>query len=169
LISYLIEAVRYLAGRPSLRVRVIQDRDSEEVGSLRFELENVGSRPTSLHPLILVSYWLPIRGHFKRQTATFAVREIDRELPPFRAKVFSASSEGLHANYGFSWFRTFTVRTTTGHWTRVHVRHALLDPLSAPRFYWELGRFRALGRLPRSASSMNIDEFEAQRRRHGPH
>jgi len=167
-ISLLVDLLRYLGGRPSLRARVFQEKDSEAVGGLRFELENVGNRPTSLDPIISVSYWVPQRDGLKRKTATYAVREVDRKLPPFKAKGFSASSQGLHPNYGFSWFRTFTVRTTTGHWTRVHVRHALLDPLSVSRFLWELGLYRVFGLLEDSGS-INVDDFEAQRRRQGPH
>jgi len=167
-IALVVNGLRYLAGRPSLRARVFEEKDSQEVGGLTFELENVGSRPTSLKPIISVSYWLPQRGGLRRKTATYAVREVDRELPPFKARVFSASGQGLHPNYGFSWFRTFTLRTTTGHWTRVHVRHQLLTPLSAPRFLWELGLYRLFGRV-RSNSSMSIEDFETQRRMQGPH
>ena len=163
----IIEELRYLADRPSLRARVLEDKGSE-VGGFRFELENVGGRPTSLEPLIAVSYWIPRQGRLRRKTATYAVREVDRKLAPYEARIFSASGSGFDPSYGFAWFRTFTIRTTTGHWSWIHVRHALLDPLSASRYWWELGNYLLRGRL-HDSGPMNLDRFEDDRRMRGPH
>lgn len=166
--SLVVDGLRYLAGRPSLHARVFEEKQPEEAGTLRFELENVGQRPISLKPIISVSYWVLEKGRLRRKAGTYAVREVDRELPPFKAKVFSASGQGLHPNYGFSWFRSLTIRTTIGHWTRVHVRHQLLTPLSAPRFVFELALYRVFG-LIESDMARSIEDFDDQRRRQGPH
>jgi hypothetical protein len=151
-----------------MHVRVFEETQPTDIGALKFEIENTGSRPTSLKPMVSVSYWLLQRGKLRRHKGMYAVREIDRELPPFRAKVFSASGQGLHDNYGFSWFRTFTIRTTTGHWTRVHVRHQMLTPLSAPRFWFELALYRFANRVE-DKMARTLREFDDQRRRQGPH
>lgn len=103
---------------PSLRARVYRDDDSADLGGLKFEIENVGGRPTSLNPAITVSYWLLKDGALKPGTATYAVREVDRELPPFNARTFTASKVDTPRNYGFSWFRTYTFTSSTGHVAR---------------------------------------------------
>lgn len=169
MLSVLTDAVKYLFGRPSLVVRVFEERESEAVGGLQFEIENVGSRPTSFRPQIHVTYWVPEGVRILRRKAVYDIREVDRELPPFKARVFTASARGLHHNYGFSWFRTYLFRTTTGHWTRAHVRHALLDPLSPWRYWWELVAFITRGRLNAGARGMSMDKMIEDRRSLGPH
>lgn len=169
MLSLLTDSIKYLFGRPSLRIRIFEEKESEPVGGLRFEIENVGNRPTSLRPEIIVTYWVLERRELRKKKAAYAVRESDRELPPFKARVLSASARDLHPNYGFSWFRSYLFRTTTGHWTRAHVRHALLDPLSPLRFWWEMIRFRTTGRLDAGATSMSIDRMIDDQRARGPH
>lgn len=160
--------LKYLFSRPALRVRVFEEKE-EEIGGFRVEVENVGGRPTSLRPEITLTYWVLERKAMRWKKAALDIREVDRELPPFRAKLFSATARGLHPNYGYSWFRSYFVRTTTGHWTRVHTRHALLDPLSPAQFWWELIRFRTTGRLNAGATSMSLQKMVEDRRARGPH
>lgn len=160
--------LKYLLSRPSVRVRVFEEKE-EEVGGFKLEVENVGGRSTSLRPEILLTYWVVERMHWRKMTAALDIRDVDRELPPFKARVFGATARGLHRHYPMSWFRSYLLRTTTGHWTRVHVRHALLDPLPAPRFWWEMLRFRTTGKLDGGATSMSITKMEEDRRARGPH
>ena len=164
---WLLTRVKYLSSRPSLIVRVFGEREREPVGGLRFEVENKGGRPTSLRPPVHVTSWVPEGPRIVRRKAVYDVREVDRELPPSKARVFTASARGLHHNCVLAWFRSFLFRTTTGHWTRAHVRHALLDPLS-PWPYWELVLFLTFGRLNAGATSMTIDKVIEDRRSRGP-
>ena len=168
MLSYAIQLFRYLFDRPSLRVRVYRDDDSADLGGLEFEIENVGGRPTSLNPAVTVTYWLLKGGTISRGRATYAVREVDRELPPFKARTFTASKVDTPLNYGFSWFRTYTFATSTGHVVRFHARHQLLHRLTPFGHHWELFSFRALGRL-RSDMPESLDHYEAQKRLRGPH
>ncbi len=168
MLSYAVQLFRYLINRPSLRVRVFRDDDSVELGGLEFEIENVGGRPTSLNPAVAVSFWLLRQGQFTRGEATYAVREVDRKLPPFEARTFTASRVDTPRNYGFSWFRTYRFTTTTGHVVRFHARHQLLHKLSPLAHHWELFSFRALGRL-RSDMPESLDHYEAHKRLQGPH
>jgi hypothetical protein len=163
-----LDSVKYLFGRPSLRVRVFEENETQ-VGGLKIEIENVGSRPTSLMPHIHIAYWVPEGPRIIHHKAVYDVREVDRELPPFKARVFTATGRGVHHNYGFSWFRSYLVRTTTGHWTRAHTRHALLDPLSVWRYWWELALFRTRGRINAGAARMSITRMGEDRRARGPH
>lgn len=164
MLSYLVDAAKYLVNRPILRARVFVDTAE---GELQVEIENVGGRPTSLVPEIGLVYWVPEKGRLRRRTATLAVGDVDRELPPFKARVFGATADGLHPGYPFSWFRTYGLRTTTGHWIDFHVRNALLEPLSVFRFHWELLQYRIRGRL-NGVAPTTIEDMRSQRRRIGP-
>jgi len=168
MLSYAISLLRYLFDRPSIRVRVYRDDDSADLGGLEFEIENVGGRSTSLNPAVTVAFWLLKGGALKRGTATYAVREVDRELAPFKARTFTASKVDTPPNYGFSWFRTYRFTTSTGHVGKFHARHQLLHRLSPLAHHWELFSFRVLGRL-RSDMPESLDHFEAQKRLRGPH
>lgn len=166
-ITWLESAARFILQRPRLRVRIFRDADDLE-GGLEFEVENTGSRSTSLLPRIDVSLSLISKGQLVRSKAVYSIREVDRSLQPFAARHFAASAVERPANYGFSWFRDYRFRTTTGETAHAYVRHVMLQPLSGPRYYWERVNWRIRGRL-RGDMPSSIEEMDAQRRAIGPH
>jgi hypothetical protein len=167
LVSWLESGARFLLNRPRLRVRVFRDGDEPE-GGLEFEIENTGGRPTSLLPRVDVTFSLISKGQLVRRRATYSMRDVDRALQPFTARRFSASAVERHPNYGFSWFRHYWFRTTTGQTAHAYVRHAMLEPLSGPRYIWERANWRLRGRL-RGDMPSTIEEMDSQRRVIGPH
>lgn len=168
LVGWVQEGLRFLAGRPRLRVRVFKDDETMEVGCLEFEVENRGGRPTSLEPTVTVDFLVLRNRRMVHERAQFAVRESSRLLPPFEARVFTASVVRRADYYSFSWFRHYRFRTGSGHTGHAYARHTLLTPLSRWRYYWELATFRVLGRL-HGGVPVSIDEMEAERRSLGPH
>ena len=144
------------------------DEPDEGAGGLRFEVENASPTPTSLHPVVQARFVYPSKGHLRRGAATFDVRELDRELPPFQAKLFSASARELPPGYGHAWFRVYRFRPRRGVPRRVRIRNTWLEPLNPVRFWFELWRYRLFGRL-RKGGPMNVLEYEVWKRSQGPH
>jgi hypothetical protein len=91
-LDYLVRTLAWIFRRPFLNVRIIKDEPDQNEGGLQFEAENSSQTPTSLHPVVTAKFLYPEKGHYRKGTATFDVRELDRELPPFKAKIFSASA-----------------------------------------------------------------------------
>jgi hypothetical protein len=154
-----------LIGRPTLRIRILEDRDDTQVGGLSFEVENVGSRPTSLQPVIEVSYF-----NFRRveERAFFDVRELDRELLPFKARLLSATGRGLSKLYGAGCLRSYIFRPTKGRPARAYVRGPFLQAMRPTRFWYERLRFKITGRLS-DESPRGLREYEIMKRSRGPH
>jgi len=124
--------VRFLAWvfrRPRLNVRFIEDEPDKEARGLRFEAENTSPSPSSLDPVLRSRFLYPSTGRMRRSTATLDVRELGRELPSFRAKLFSASARVLPRGYGYAWVRVYRFRVRRGVARRVRIRSALLEPL----------------------------------------
>ena len=153
--------------RPRLNVRVTED-EPETPGGLKFEVENTSPSASSLDPVIQARFVYPSKGRMRRGAATFYVRELDRELPSFRAKLFSASAIRLPPGYGHAWFRVYRFRARRGVPRRVRIRNALLEPLNPVRFWFELLRFRLLGRV-KKGGSMTLSDHQALKRSQGPH
>lgn len=168
MINQALDLIRYLFGRPSLVVRVSRDQ-AEVVGGLKFEIENVGGRTTSLRPFVRVTFVAPKGARFEKHTVIYDVRELDRSLPPFAAKVFEATAREAHANYAFSWFRVYRFQTTTGHWVRVRLRNAQLEPVGLLPFTFERIWFRLTGRVNGGASSVTLAQLDAEERSRGPY
>jgi len=161
----LIGIVKWLWRRPTLRVRISRDDPDDKIGGLVFEVENVRDTVTSLEPTIHVSFLTPRR---KYGSAVFDVREIDRELPPYKAKQFSASARQLPAIYSVTWFRTYVFRPTRGFKACVRVRNTFLQPMTQIRFWIERTRFRLTGRV-HDLGPFTLDEYETLKRSQGPH
>lgn len=163
--------VRFLAWvfrRPFLNIRVIDDEPDEAEGGLQFEAENTSPTASSLHPVVQARFLYPSKGRYRRGTATFDVCELNRELPPFQAKLFNASPRQLPPGYGHAWFRVYRFRPRRGVPRRVRIRNALLEPLNPVTFWFELWRFRLLGRV-KKGGPMTIDDWQALKRSQGPH
>ena len=168
IVDWLLRFFAWVARRPTLKIRIVDDKPNRDAGGLVFEVENASPTVTSLLPTVKSRFWFPERGRYRKGSAVYDVRELDRELPPFKAKMLSASARSLPPGYGFSWFRVFAFRPRRGPRALVRVRSATLEPLGAVRFTFELGRFRLTGR-GRRATPTTLDEMEAQRRARGPH
>lgn len=154
--------------KPVLRIRISKDDPETEVGNLEFEVENISQTLTSLAPIGKSSFLLPKGEKFRKGHGFYDIRELDRQLPSYQPKIFTASSRGLPQNYIFSWFRVYTFRTTTGVAKRVRIRNVLLEPIGFFRFYYERLRFKLTGTL-KDYGPMNVEEYEIRKRSQGPH
>ena len=168
LIEWLLRFFAWIARRPALKIRIVEDDPDRNPGGLVFEVENVSPTNTSLAPIVKSRFWFPKRGEYRKGRTVYDVRELNRELPPFRAKIFTASARTLPLGYGFAWFRVFEFCPRRGPRSRVRVRNASLEPLGVLRFTFELWRFRLTGIVQR-ATPFTLDEMEAQKRSRGPH
>jgi hypothetical protein len=168
LFDWILRFLGWLVRRPVLRIRVAEDNPDRHLGGLVFEVENASPTVTSLEPVIRSTFWFPEKGRYRRGQAVYDVREIDRELPPFKAKLLTASARQLPTMYGFSWFRVYEFKARRGPRARVRVRTAIMEPLGAARFLFELWRFRLTGKVDK-ATPVTLADMEAHRRSHGPH
>lgn len=168
LLEWVVRFLGWVFRRPFLNVRVIQDDPDQTMGGLRFEAENTSPTPSSLNPVVEARFMYPSRGRYRRGAATFDVRELDRQLPPFTAKLFSASARELPPGYGHAWFRVYRFRPRRGVPRRVRVRNAMLEPLNPLRFWFELWRFWLFGRV-KNTGPMTLSDYETLKRSQGPH
>lgn len=168
IVEWLLRFFAWLARRPVLRVRIVEDKPERQPGGLVFEVENASPTLTSLVPTVRSTFWFPERGQYRKGNAVYDVRELDRELPPFKARMLTASARSLPPGYGFSWFRVYEFQPRRGPRARVRIRNAMLEPLGTVRFMCESWRFRLAGRVQK-ATPVTAAETEAQRRSRGPH
>ena len=156
----------WLLARPTLRVRIREDRPDREIGGLEFEVENVGDKATSLNPTVTASYFSTIR---EPCTVIFDVRELKRNLEPFTPREFAASARESQPGRANGWFRTYTFVPTRGRKCRVRIINASLEPIGFWRFLVESLWFRATGRVDGGKTSMTMAEYDARQRSKGPH
>ena len=168
LFDFLIMVSAWIFRRPSLKIRIIQDDPNQGEGGLRFEVENLRPTLTSLDPVISSKFFYPEKGHYRRGAAIFDVRELERDLPPFKAKIFNASARRLPPGYGFAWFRVYRFCPRRGVTRRIRIRSMTLEPLSPLRFWFEFWRFRLLWRFVKFGP-MSLSEYQAIKRSQGPH
>jgi hypothetical protein len=154
--------------KPILLIRISKDDPDLNVGNLEFEVENASQTLTSLRPIVESSFLFRQRKKFRKGHGYYDVRELDRQLPPYQPKIFSAVSRGLPQNYIFSWFRVYTFRTTTGVAKRVRIRNVLLEQIGFFRFHYERLRFKLTGTL-KEYGAMNVEEYEVRKRSQSPH
>ena len=168
LLDWIVPILAWFFRRPFLKIRIIKDEPNQHEGGLQFEAENASAALTSLHPVVTAKFLYPETRRYRKGSATFDVRELDRELPPFKAKIFSASARQLPPGYGFAWFRVYRFCPRRGVPRRVRIRSAMLKSLSPLRFLFELWRFRLFGPVVKS-SPMSLSEYQAIKRSQGPH
>jgi hypothetical protein len=159
------DAALWVAARPRIAVRIISDDTELEVGGLRFEIENLSDRVTSLRPVVTLSYLLP---DAKPSKIDFDVCEQDRTLAPYVPKTLSASARQTDSIRHHAWYRVYRFKPTRGWAKKVRIRNASLEELSLKQFLLEERNFKK-GVLPDIKSSMSIEEFRAARRSRGPH
>jgi hypothetical protein len=167
-IPWMFRFLTRLARRPALKIRIMEDSPDQHVGGLVFEVENASPTATSLVPTVRSKFWFPQKGRYRKGNAVYDVRELDRELPPYKAKMLSASAQRLPSGYGHSWFRVYCFQPRKGPRVRMRIRNARLEPLGILRFTFELWRFRLTGRVQR-AKPGSFADWQARRKSRGPH
>ncbi len=166
ILNGLLKLFAWFWSRPTLRVRISADNAEEEVGGLKFEVENISNETTSLNPNIVARFMTVKR---ENSGVVFDIRDLDRNLPPFTPKTFSASARESQPERHHAWFRTYTFSPTKGRARRTRIRNASLEQIGFARFWVERLRFQMTGRLFGVKSSMTIEEYRAQQRSKGPH
>ena len=169
LIDWFWQLLGALRGRPRIHVQIQEDKPDQEVGGLRFEIENRRWTVTSLDRKITLRY------HYQDKTGThvahnaYYVRDEDRRLEPFRPRILTASVDRRSNQWWLSFFRTYTFRPTSGLKCRVRVRHlADLENLSFLRSVWEYAQYRWSGKF-RAEGPENYGDYQREKRARGPH
>jgi len=148
-----------------LKVRIIEDNPEIDEGGLEFEVENQSKTETSLSPNVKASF-LTCKG--KSMVMNFDVRELDRHLPPFEPKLFSASARSLQTERFNGWFRVYKFQPTKGKAIRVRIRNAGLEEIGVVLFFMQKTWFKLFGHVNVKGSTSN-DEYRASKRARGPH
>lgn len=133
LFEWVLRFVVWLARRPLLRIRIVQDEPKRPAGGLVFEVENSSPTATSLTLVVRSRFWFPEKGRYRKSDAIYDVREVDREIPPFKARLLTASARSLPPGYGFAWFRVYECKSRLGPRARLKPRNAMLEPIGAVR------------------------------------
>lgn len=92
LIVFIIDIFFTLASGPRLRIAILEDDPMSLDGGLRFEIENIGDKPTALHPLVRCTFFTT---KAERCDMIFDVHGTDLSLPPYIKKCFEASARQL--------------------------------------------------------------------------
>ena len=154
--------------RPTLHVRILENKREMEIGGLRFEIENRSAHQTSLLPQITASFLYPSQGNYMPGRAVFDLRESDRHLASYEPRILSATPRELPPGYGFSWFLKFKFRPSRGITRKVYLRNAYLEPIGLFRFLFERMKYRLTGKV-RKYGPMTEDEYDRMKRAQGPH
>jgi hypothetical protein len=79
-LDFIFRVGAWFSGRPTLKVRIIEDEPDRAIGGLVFGVENVSPQVTSLSPTIGSTYWYPKRAFMRKGRTRYAVRETDLVL-----------------------------------------------------------------------------------------
>lgn len=114
--------------------------------SLAFQIENLGSSPTSLEPTFRMKGYTPKREPFDLM---FRIQGETRKLSPYEA----VSVQGFHSGpesttLAFCLYSTLVVPLTRGRNVVIRVRNAEFEPIGWFRFHWEKLRFKWFGWHP---------------------
>ncbi len=164
----LLRIIYWIIRRPNLSIRIMQDEPKDETDNLKFEIENRSDTKTSLMPVIKITFWHPQKWAFVRGSSAYDVRELDRLLPPFQARIMTATARRLPNGYTFSWFRTYTFNPSRGPSKTVRIRNAFLEPIGWFSFTYELLKFRLTGDV-KDYGPTSIDDYNEIKRSQGPH
>lgn len=168
ILDLLIRVIEWVIRRPSLYVRILDNKRQEEIAGLRFEVENRSATPTSLLPEIRASFLYPSKGKYVSGATKFYVSELDRRLDPYKPWILSATPQELPPGYGFSWFLKFKFRPSLGVLRKVYLRNAYLEPIGLLQFVLEKMRFRLTGKV-RGDGPITQEEYDRMKRSQGPH
>lgn len=92
IIDFIIDIFFSLTSEPRLRITILEDDPMSLNGGLRFEIENIGDKPTELHPLVRSTFITTEGG---RYDMIFDVHGTDLSLSPYIKKRFEASARQI--------------------------------------------------------------------------
>jgi hypothetical protein len=92
IIDFIIDIFFSLTSEPRLRITILEDDPMSLNGGLRFEIENIGDKPTELHPLVRSTFITEEGG---RYDMIFDVHGTDLSLSPYIKKRFEASARQI--------------------------------------------------------------------------
>jgi hypothetical protein len=156
--------IGWLLARPTLRVRLIADDPEQEVGGLQVEVENRRDKATSLDPTVRATFLTVKRQH---REVNFDVRELDRNLPPFTPKLFSASARERQPERFDSWFRVYRFSPSRGRVCKLRIKNASLEPMNLVAYWAQRLAFRFF--IFGLKTSTTPAEYRASERARGPH
>jgi len=134
LLIAIIKILAWFWSQPTLKIRISEDNPYEEVGGLKFEVENVGDKATSLTPTVRAKFFTIKR---RRDSVFFDIRELERNLPPFTPKLLSASARKVQPQRDNAWYRVYIFLPAKGRACRVRIRNASLESIG---FFCFFGR-----------------------------
>lgn len=134
--------------RIRIRVRVAKEgrfisEELKENSYIQCEVENIGGRPTSLQPAVILTGYTPKR-EFQRYEGIIV--ESERDLPPHKPKKFTIYFNVIDV-YSFLLFRNYRFRLTRGKSNSLRFRSARNQVLGPLRYRYELICFKWFGRF----------------------
>lgn len=132
--------------RIRIKIRIIKSdsfitEGMQEHSYFKCEIENIGGRVTSLEPTVKLTAYSG-KGIFKEYEGKIA--EIDRDLPPHKAKSLTIDFPVKHEEYIFLVFRTYNFRLTRGFSKSLHIWFASNRIIGKLRFNYNLILFLLL-------------------------
>jgi len=118
---------------------------------IKCEVENLGSRQTSLDPTVTLKAYTPKRV-FQRYEGKIV--ESDRDLPSHNPKIFTADFNTGDI-YEHLLFRTYTFHLTRGLSKSIRVRSAALERVGVFRFRYELICFTWFAKFSNQSTKKN--------------
>ncbi|VVS91962.1 hypothetical protein [Desulfoluna spongiiphila] len=107
----------------------------EEHSYFKCEIENIGGRVTSLEPTVKLTAY-SVKGKLKKYEGK--ITELDRDLPPHKAKYLTVDFPVKYEEYVFLVFRTYNFRLTRGFSNSLNVWSASDRIIGRLRFYCNL-------------------------------
>jgi len=131
--------------RIRLRVQFVREEpfiseDLDECSSMTCEVENLGSRPTSLEPTVGLTGYTPKR-EFRRYKGQIV--GLGRDLQPHKPKMVTVDFSAR--DISFLLFRAYSFRLTRGFSKSLRVWSASQRIIGPLRFKYELVRFKWFG------------------------
>ena len=130
--------------RTRLRIKILnlgltQPDPNNNKMRIQFEIENLGTKPTSIDNLVYVSGITPKcipNSTGKKHTFTYKLNNADRNLPPHDPRTFEA-----YANWDdrmrFIWFIRITFTATRGRSKTIFIRSISNKRLNGLRYIYE--------------------------------
>jgi hypothetical protein len=171
---YIVNLIILFVNRVRVEIRDVQDYSRDNI-TIRFEAENLGSSPTSIHTIVNLRCYLPRPRdkkkdhHWKLKLEKYEfdlklLENTERSLLPSSPKIFYADKEiynsALLERIGFTFFRTYTFSFTHGRRRRVRIRSASGVQIGMIRYHFEVMLFRLFGArfLPRDDRSDEVTQ-----------
>jgi len=136
--------------RTRIKIRLIKygffTKRGEVKSDLVFEVENLGTTPTSLESYIVLKGFIPKSMQHKpeklinREKYIFKIEETNRNLIPNMPKVMTARGE-IDSTTPFLWFMTYVFKPTRGKTCKVRIRSANKTRMNLFQYLIELSTY----------------------------